>query len=101
MESNKIIGALCGSLLIFLGLNFFAEQLFYPHKVDGDHLAFALEIDDDAGAGEAEETIDLAALFAAADPEKGLKVFNKCKSCHAVEDGANKTGPHLWNIINR
>jgi cytochrome c len=34
------------------------------------------------------------------DPAKGEKVFNKCKSCHAVgEDAKNKIGPVLNGIV--
>ena len=34
------------------------------------------------------------------DAEKGAKVFNKCKSCHAVGEGAkNKIGPQLNGIV--
>ena len=33
------------------------------------------------------------------DPEKGEKVFNKCKTCHEIEDEKNKVGPHLVGIF--
>ncbi len=45
----------------------------------------------------------LAALPAMADgdPEKGEKVYGKCKSCHAVgEDAKNKVGPVLNGIVD-
>ena len=30
------------------------------------------------------------------------KAFRKCASCHSIEEGGkNKTGPTLWNIMNR
>jgi len=30
------------------------------------------------------------------------KAFKKCKACHSIEEGGkNKTGPNLWNIMNR
>ena len=30
------------------------------------------------------------------------KAFRKCASCHSIEEGGkNKTGPNLWNIMNR
>lgn len=54
------------------------------------------------------KTALLAALFAAfsaqafadGDLKKGEKVFKKCKSCHAVGEGAkNKVGPPLNGII--
>lgn len=41
------------------------------------------------------------AARAQGDPEKGEKVFNKCKACHAVEDETNKIGPHLVGIFGR
>lgn len=43
---------------------------------------------------------DLAAAIAAGDADKGKKVFNKCKACHAAEpDGKKKTGPNLYGIV--
>ena len=40
--------------------------------------------------------------FAEGDAAKGEKEFKKCKSCHSIaEDGKNKTGPNLWNVMNR
>ena len=39
---------------------------------------------------------------AAGDPVAGEKVFNKCKICHNVSEGAkNKIGPELNGIIGR
>ena len=35
------------------------------------------------------------------DPERGEKVFNKCKTCHEIEDEKNKVGPHLVGIFGR
>jgi len=38
--------------------------------------------------------------FAEGDPAKGKRVFNKCKSCHAVGDNAkNRVGPILNGIV--
>lgn len=40
-----------------------------------------------------------APAFADGDLDKGKKVFNKCKACHAVGKGAkNKIGPQLNGI---
>ncbi len=39
--------------------------------------------------------------FAEGDAANGEKVFRKCKACHAVEEGKNKVGPTLHNIIGR
>ncbi|MEM1150942.1 MAG: cytochrome c family protein [Pseudomonadota bacterium] len=37
----------------------------------------------------------------AGDPAQGAKVFHKCKACHAVENGSNGIGPHLFGIVGR
>jgi len=40
------------------------------------------------------------ALAEGGDADKGKKVFNKCKACHAVGEGAKKKiGPALNNVI--
>lgn len=53
----------------------------------------------------------LAALIASAlpvaagaqsgDPAAGERVFRQCASCHAVEPGQNRAGPHLHGIVGR
>jgi cytochrome c len=35
------------------------------------------------------------------DVAKGEQVFKKCMACHAVNDKANKVGPHLVGIVGR
>ena len=101
MELNKIVGAFCATLLVLLSLNFFSEMIFENHDSHGEaELAFALEIEE-ADTEVVEETIDLAALFASVDLAEGEKVYRKCRNCHLIEDGENKTGPHLWNLVNR
>lgn len=37
----------------------------------------------------------------AQDAEKGKKVFNKCKTCHVVDEEKNKIGPYLKGVIGR
>ena len=38
----------------------------------------------------------------AADAEAGKTVFNKCKACHQIGEGAkNAVGPHLDGVIGR
>ena len=39
--------------------------------------------------------------LAEGDAAAGEKVFNKCKACHTVEEGKNRVGPSLFNIIGR
>ena len=41
-------------------------------------------------------------VAAAQDAANGEKVFNRCKACHAVGEGAkNKVGPQLNGIVGR
>lgn len=35
------------------------------------------------------------------DAEKGERVFNKCKACHAIDEPKNKVGPHLVGVVGR
>ena len=37
----------------------------------------------------------------AADPVKGKKVFKKCVACHSLQEGKNKMGPRLNNLLGR
>ena len=39
--------------------------------------------------------------FAEGDPDKGKKVFNKCKACHFVDKEKNKVGPYLKGVVGR
>lgn len=103
MTLTKILGAGCGALLLFLLGSWAAEELYHTGggHGDGEHLAgYVIEVGD-AGEAEAVEEVNIAELIAAADVAKGEKVFGKCKACHKLEDGANGTGPHLFNVVNR
>jgi len=37
----------------------------------------------------------------AADPVNGKKVFKKCVACHSLQEGKNKIGPSLYNLLDR
>ena len=37
----------------------------------------------------------------AADSVKGQKVFKKCVACHSLQEGKNKMGPTLYNLLGR
>jgi cytochrome c len=45
--------------------------------------------------------LSASAALAQGDPDKGKKVFNKCKTCHVVDEEKNKIGPNLVGIIGR
>jgi len=102
-QINIYAGALIGSLLFFLLLNFVSEMIFIGSggaEHEGKPLAFAIEIEAVADAPQ-EAAIDWAALIAVADTAKGEKLFGKCKACHKIEDGAGGVGPNLWGVVGR
>ena len=104
MTLTKATGAICGSLLVFLLGGWAAESIYSMGGGHGEDHAQGYVIDTgDEGASEepVDEGPDLAALFAEADAGKGERVFNKCKACHQVEDGANGVGPHLYDVVSR
>ena len=37
----------------------------------------------------------------AANPVNGKKVFKKCVACHSLQEGKNKIGPSLYNLLDR
>ncbi len=42
------------------------------------------------------------AMIGSQDVADGQKVARKCKACHAFDEGGkNKSGPPLWNIVNK
>jgi len=102
---NKVAGALLGAFLVFLLLNFTSQKIYDTRPIHGGHhepLGFALELDSgDTDTVEEDTGPDYAALLASADASAGEKVFNKCKSCHKIEEGANGVGPHLWDLMGR
>jgi cytochrome c len=103
MTLTKILGSFCGALLLFLLGSWVAEEMYHTGGGHGDDHAqgYVIEIaDDDTDVAE-EAGPDIATLIAAADLSKGEKVFGKCKACHKLEDGANGTGPHLFDVVNR
>ena len=103
MEFNKIFGAVVGALLVYLGVGFFSELVFHGSGGHGDEheYAYAVEIEEDGGEAEAaEEEVPFEELLAQADPDKGERVWSKCRACHKL-DGSDGTGPHLNGIVGR
>ncbi len=104
MTLTKTAGAFCGALLIFLLGNWAAESIYSMGGGHGEDHAQGYVIDtgeDEAAEEVADAAPDMAAIFASADASKGERVFNKCKACHVLEDGANGVGPHLYDVVGR
>ncbi|MGL4235014.1 c-type cytochrome [Tabrizicola sp.] len=105
MTMTKAVGAVCGSLLVFLLAGWAAESLYHVGAEHGGHgeevaQAYVIEVAEAAPAEGAEEGPDFATLMASADAAAGEAVFKKCSSCHKL-DGADGVGPHLNGVVGR
>lgn len=47
------------------------------------------------------EVVEVAYADMTGDAAAGGKVFVKCKTCHVLEDGVNRVGPHLYGVVGR
>jgi len=112
----KIIGAVLGTLLIVIGSTILSRMIYEPHAAAVEHGADhavadggGTAHDEESGATDAahDEAMSagaqsLGTMIAAADAGAGKKVAKKCSACHSFEeDGANRVGPNLWNIVGR
>lgn len=108
MTMTKIVGGVCGALLIFLFGNWAADAIYgfgEKHHGEEEQLAYSVPGAEEGaaeGAGEATAEAEpaFAEVYAAADAAAGQKVFGKCKSCHSIE-GKDGTGPHLNGVVGR
>ena len=107
MTITKVLGAVCGSLLVLLLGKWAAEALYHTAPVAhaGEEVVQAYVIDtgaEDATEGAAEEGPPFAEILAVADVGAGEKVFAKCKACHTVDQGgANGIGPNLYGVVGK
>ncbi|MBW4981890.1 cytochrome c family protein [Mameliella sp. CS4] len=101
MTFTKIVGGVCGALLIFLLGKWAAESLYHTGGGHGgeEHAAgFAIQVEE--GEPVEEEEVDFATLMASADAGKGERVWGKCRACHKL-DGNDAVGPHLNGVVGR
>ena len=101
MTATKIVGALCGSLLIFLLGAWAAEELYHVGGHEGEEQAYIIEVPEGDAGGEEVVEVAFAEVYAEADPATGEAIWRQCSSCHKLEDGANGTGPHLFGVVGR
>jgi cytochrome c len=97
MTLTKIGGGLFGAWLILL-LGKWAGEEMYHADAHGEQ-SYVIEVAG-AEADEPEEEIDMVAMMAAADADKGAGVFRKCSACHKL-DGTDGVGPHLNGVVDR
>ena len=102
-ELTKIMGGLCGSLLIFLLIKWGAEIMYHSGHGKIHSAAYYLEVEEEQeiASDDSVKELPFTEMVAVADAGKGKKVYGKCKACHKLENGINGTGPHLYNIVDR
>lgn len=112
MTLTKIVGGLCGALLVFLLGNWAAQAIYGTREetaeVEGEelHQAYVIEVPEEGGEQVAEATpeeqiAEFQAAFAAADAAAGEGEFRPCSACHSLEAGDNRTGPYLAGVVGR
>jgi cytochrome c len=103
-EFNKIAGAVLATALVVFGLKELSAAVY--HSETPEKPGFAIEVAEGGATGEAQAATGPAAsigtLLASADPAKGANGAKACAACHNfTKGGANKTGPDLWDVVER
>jgi cytochrome c len=102
-ELNKILGALLGTCLVLLSINFSANAIFAPVKPEKPGFDIAVKESDSKGpAAAAEPSKPIEELLASASIDKGQNSAKVCLTCHTFGKGEGaKIGPNLFNIVGR
>ena len=101
MTMTKVLGGVCGTLLVFLLGKWVAEEVYHSGG-HGDHeQAYVIPVEDAGGEVVVDDGPPFADVYALADAVEGEGLWRACSACHAREDGNNGTGPHLYGIVGR
>ena len=102
MTFTKLVGGFCGTFLVFLLGGWAAEEIYHMGG-HGDHheQAYSIEVESEETVAEEVEEVPFEEVFASADAAAGEGLWRACRSCHALEDGQNGTGPHLYGVVGR
>lgn len=101
-EFNKIAGAVLATGLLVLGLKNFGSEIFKSEAPEKQGYAIEVAQTTSTGGAVAVVATPLPILLAKADKDKGMASAKACLACHSLEKGgANKVGPHLWDLVGR
>ena len=104
-EINKIVAAVLMVALLIIGIGKLSDVIFHVEKPETPGYAVEVEAATTVSASSSStevEKIDIAALMAMGDVDKGQQIFKKCSACHSiVKGGKNNIGPALYNVVGR
>jgi len=102
-DLTRIFGALCASLLLYLGVTYLLEEVYGGHGLDQP--AYSVPPLDEGSAvadAEVEAEPPIALLLQSADAERGERLFRRCAACHQAENATRHgIGPALYGIFGR
>ncbi len=105
MTMTKALGGFCIALLALLLGGWAADGLYNIDVYHGDdHVrGYVIAVDEGDDAAPAEDVVEIAFadVYATADASAGEGLWRSCRSCHALEPGANGVGPYLHGIVDR
>ena len=91
--------------LLIIGIGKLSDVIFHVEKPETPGYAVEVETATTVAASSSNtevEKIDIAALMAMGDVDKGQQIFKKCSACHSiVKGGKNNIGPALYNVVGR
>src|ERR1700676_2637608 len=102
-ELNKVIGAFLATCLVLLVLNFSAQAIFAPGKLEKPGYDIAVKEEPAEGAPKeaAAPSEPIEKLLQTASVEKGAAAAKKCAACHTFDKGGpNRVGPNLYGVLN-
>jgi len=101
-EINKIVAAVLVVFLVVFGIGKISDIVFHVEKPNTSAYKVEVSTLSATQASNTGQAVDISALLAMGDVDRGQNVFKKCSACHSVKKGGkNKIGPALYSVLGR
>ena len=101
-EINKIVAAVLVVFLVVFGIGKISDIVFHVEKPNSSAYKVEISTLSATQASNTDQAVDISALLAMGDVDRGQNVFKKCSACHSVKKGGkNKIGPALYSVLGR